>query len=310
MDMRKLSRWAASTAGVVGLVAVGIVVGGKPAGAASMDGQLRIHATGSIYAGPDAIIAVPTAIGGVATYSLAVVNKGTSLAQFDVTVTPPDGSNVTVASGSVFTTPLALSSDGYFTKPIAPGKSEILTMKVTTPAGTGKHDLLFGTVQLWSTNHDFINQVEFVNTVKATAGASTNDIVTTATGSASVVAEPGPFSTTVTSAQPVKRGGAAVYSVKLQNDGATAAQIHGTLSHDPFCDYGVVAKVGSVDVTNQLLAGTYTTPLLAHAKFTTLTITVRPGAFTSCTLEQDAVSADYGSNDTSVAALLTNLAAA
>src|SRR4051812_27225447 len=209
MKLRKPVRVFASGLGVLGLVAVGVVVGGEPAVAASPNGQLRIPATGTVYAGLDAIVGFPTARGGIATYSLEVFNKGTGLAQFNVVLAPPEGTTVTLTSGSLLTTPLAASDDGYFTKPIGPGKAEVLTLKVKTPANAGKHDSYFGLVELFTTNHDFLNLVEFVNTVKAVAGTSTNDIVTTTAGSASVVAEPGIFASAITSSQVVKAGGVA-----------------------------------------------------------------------------------------------------
>jgi hypothetical protein len=308
MDMHKFLRSGASVLGVAGLVAVGAVVGGTPAGAASMGGRLGIHAAGSIYAGSNAIIAVPTAPGGVATFSIAVFNKGTSLAQFNVQLFVPAGVTATLSSGTLITTPLATSEDGYFTKPIAPGKAEILTLKATTPAGASKHDQFIGFVQLLSTNGVYLDAVEFINTVKATVGANTNDLVTTAPGSAAVVAEPD--NPSLTTAEPIRTGGAAVYTVKFQNDGPAPAVIHGLLSRAGACPnpYQLVAKVGSVAVPPALLAGTFVTPTLAHGKFTTVVITVHGSAANGCLQEEDDVLADFGTNGESAAALITNVA--
>lgn len=308
MSWHRIVRALASVVAVAVLVAVGVVVGARPAGAASTDGRLGIHAAGSVYAGTNAIIAVPTAPGGTATFSIAVFNKGTSLAQYNVQLFVPDGVTATLSSGTLVTTPLAVSNDGYFTNPIAPGKAQLLTLKTKTPLDASEHDEFIGFVELFSTNGVFLDSVEYINTVKATAGVSANDLVTTAPGSAAVVGEPsGP---SITTAEPIKSGGAAVYTVKFQNDGPVPAAIHGTLSRAGACPspYPLVAKVGSVDVTTALLAGTFVTPVLAHAKSTTVTVTVHGTSANGCLLEEDDMLADYGSNGESAAALITNVA--
>ncbi|MDT4937422.1 MAG: hypothetical protein QOG80_1093 [Pseudonocardiales bacterium] len=298
---------------VIGLaVAAGVVGWPSAAGAASTSGVLRIHAAGSVYAGSNALIAQPTAPGAVATYTIEVVNRGSSLAQFNIQLANPDGMTVTLASGSVFTTPLADSPDGYFTKVLAPGKAEVLTLRATTPASAAKHDEFFGIVQLNSTDYQPLDAVEWISTVKATAGAAANDIVTATAGSAAVVAEPGSAASTIMTAEPIKSTATAIYSVKLQNDGPVAAQIHATLSRAGACPtpYQLTAKVGSVNVTSLLLAGTFTTPLLAHGKSTALTISIRSGnPAAGCMLEEDDVLADSGTNGQTVAGLITNLAA-
>lgn len=308
MTLRKVVRGGASVLAAMVLVVVGVVVGARPAGAASTAGRLGIHAAGSVYAGTNAIIAVPTAPSGVATYTIAVFNRGTSLAQYDLQLFLPDGVTASLSSGTVTTTPLAVSADGYFTKPIAPGKAEVLTLKAKTPLNATRHDSYIGFIELFTTDGAFLDAVEFINTVKATVGTSTNDLVTTAPGSAAVVAEPD-FAT-ITTAEPIKAGGAAVYTVKFQNDGPAPAAIHGMLSRAGACasPYPLVAKVGSVDVTPALLAGTFVTPTLAHGKSVTVVITVHGTAINGCLQEEDDILADYATNGETAAALITNVA--
>lgn len=273
-------------AGVMAWVAASVLVAASPAdaGATAEIGALWIHGAGSVFAGPNSYESVPTTPSGTATYTIEVVNEGPVTAQFNVRM-PSTGSlaTATLAAGSLLTTPLAAGPHGYYTSPIAPGKSEVLTLRVKTPASATQTDKYLNEVDLYDTSADFLNRVQTYTTIKSTTGSATADTYTTTPGGGYVRAAPGEdFS--VTTAQAIKGTAKAAFTVKVQNDGTGPA--------------------------SPLNNGSYTTPVLAHGRNVTIAVSVGAPASVSATCGWDVLQVStVGGGQSTDSEMIVNTAA-
>ena len=258
-----------------------ITAGGSGAGATGAvgGGFVFMHGPGSVYAGSGATVTSVTTASGTATYAVEVVNKGTQLAQYNVRLFPSGvGDVVTLKSGATDVTVPALAQRGYFTKLLAPGKTEILSLRDKLPATATQTDHFFGSISLRDTDGNFLNQMNYETNVRATTGPFANDVYTSTAGSAAVIAEP--FLPSVTASEAVKPAGKATFTVKLKNDTQTATQLRVSFGGFPPCSdpgnasFPATVKAGSADITTAARAGTYMTPALAHGQSTTLTVTI------------------------------------
>lgn len=267
---------AATTLAVVGLAASASAYGGET-------GSLLIHGPGTAYTGGQgSIVAISTTAGGSASFSFEVKNTGTATAQYNLTLfnnveycagscAPPA---VALTSGSVIGTPLAQSTNGYFTPPIAAGKTGVFTLKATLAAGSAPGSEWFQYLQLSDTAHTFLDSTYAVETVTAAKANAGNDQIVTGAGSQKPVVN---TAANTFISDPSAAGGAkSVYTVKLENDSAAATQIGYQLFDNSNCaaDFPATVKIGTADVTAAVLGGTYKTAALATGKSVTLTVTV------------------------------------
>ena len=283
---------ALGAAALVAVGAVGVIAAAQPASAAALTaGQLEMRGPGSSYAGTSIndrlVVSAVTTVKGTATFSIKVVNKASTAGQYDLVVAPdPSTATIGVKAGSAMVTGPALSSSGYFTNVIAAGGAQTLTLTVKTPATATQTSTFTGGVLLYSTggpNADApiaLGQIYYEVNIKATTGPFADDVYTSTTGSAAVVAEPG-FPTR-TAAEAAATGKTSTFSVKLQNDSQTPGQLRVTsFSEDTPCLYSpelgwpATVKAGSVDVLPAISSqGGYATPVLAHGKSQVLTVVV------------------------------------
>jgi len=244
-----VNRARASVAAFAGAALLAATVGlGGSAGAASHDGLLASHGAGSLYSeeGEAVLAAVP---GSSATYSVEVVNTGATLAQYQVKVVTYAGSDgttpqvVTVTKGSTVVTALATGPDGYYTAPIAPGKVEILTVKVAVPKGLSKRDLNTS-VELLAGDGTHLAWTSLVTEVPGT-GSSVSDIYARQ-GSQPYV---GPYQTA--SSPAVAKGSTVTFNLKVQNDGTTTQAVGIFRDREqPTCGTWTI-KDGSTDITSR-----------------------------------------------------------
>ncbi len=286
---------------LITLLAAGLVVAtlgvGAPAQAASHDGILASRGGGSLYSGEpgdggQAILAA--AAGSSATYSIEVINAGSQLAQYDVKIAPGNAEPqiVTVTKGSTVITGLALSADGYYTAPIAPGKAEVLTVKVAVPKGTPKSTLdtnvellaLDGTHLSWSQ----------LSTVIPGIGTSLADIYARQ-GNQTYV---GPSQTA--SSPAVAKGGSVTFNIKVQNDGTTTQAVGVFIDgNQPVCGTWTI-KDGSTDITSRFVNNGstvqgYPTPTLKPGASKVLNAIYKRTSATGCgTVEYFGFSTLYG----------------
>jgi hypothetical protein len=273
----------------VAALAVGVMLV-APTGVAAAggeQGELLIHGAGTVFAGPNAVPVVVTTAGAVATFTFEVANTGTSVAQYNLRAAnlnnscDPSGcpsATITVMAGSVNVTPSVTGPNGYFTAPIAAGKTATYTFKLTVPKTGVADNLYVARIGLFDTAGNSLSLETPVAEIKDTTGTSDFDQFFNGTGQPTVRVPGTTFSSgDGVSTTNVGLGQTAKFTVKLQNDSATPSVITYGLTELFGCSsfWQVTAMQGSVNVTSAVLAGTYQTPSLAHAASTVLTISMK-----------------------------------
>jgi hypothetical protein len=96
-----------------------------------------------------------------------------------------------------------------------------------------------------------------------------------ASGTAATGSDPAIFTIAVT-APTVAVGGSAVFTVKLQNNGAVPGPIHYLLGAPVNCTgfFSFKVTVGTLDVTSLVESGSYATASLAHGAAVSLKVTI------------------------------------
>jgi hypothetical protein len=261
--------------GTVGAL-LGALLVASPSSAASHSGALLVKGPGSVYSGSGALVSEAVSAGATDKFELKVVNTGTTPAQYNVKVvqsgTPAD---VSLYTGTLVLTPFSSSPDGYYTAPIAPGKSLALVLKVAVPAGTPQGTTQV-TVALYSTDGLPLGFVQAQTNVKAPTYGTTATDVFVRQGSQPYVG--GSLDSQIATSPAVDVGGSAVFSVKLQNDGPVPASVRGYAVPVSECATFTITD-GTTDVTAAMAGNLYATPVLdVHAsKAFKVTIT-RTGA--------------------------------
>jgi hypothetical protein len=249
-----------------------------------------MHGPGSTFTGSFGLASqVVSGPGSTGTFALQVKNNGQASAQFNMQVfylgaacssacsQPID----TLSAGSLVVTPLAHGPNGYFTAPIAAGKTAPFTLKVVTPKAPQSlpGDTFQYEVVLYDTAGNFLDLEFAYVSNKLALGALGADEYVSASGTAATTAtESGQM---VVTAPVFAVGATATFTIKLKNDSAVPEPIHfqlgGLDTSILSCASSFAEKVvvGTTDVTAQALAGTYATPTLAHGASTTLKLTVK-----------------------------------
>lgn len=257
-------------------------------------GYLLIHGPGSVYAaGHNSINNQTTTAGGTATFAFEIKNTGSATAQFNFhvtdsvlsctgTCTPP---TLVVTTGSIIATTLAQGANGYYSPPIAPGKTALFSLKATVPKGANAGSDFFQALQLYDTSGTYLDGTFAVETVTSSKGTAANDEYVTGAGSQKPVGVTPDGSLGYVTDPTAAPAAKSVYTVKLQNDTSLPAQISYHLIDASGCasEFPATVKVGSTDVTAAALSGSYLSPVLAPAKSVTLTVTVvYAGALSLC----------------------------
>ena len=269
------------------LVALGLLVAPTGAGASGGEqGVLRIHGPGSAFAGSFAIASqVVSAPGSTGTFALQVKNNGPALAQFNLQVfylgalctgTCPQPID-TLSAGSLIVTQLAHAPNGYYTAPIAAGKTAPFTFKVVTPKAPNSvaGDTFEYEIGLFDTGGNLLDfEFAYVSN-KVAKGAVGADQYVSSSGTAATTNLP--TGLMAVTAPAIAVGATATFNIKLQNDSAVAEAIQYSLSDFGDCSshFAVKVVVGTTDVTAPVMAGTYATPVRAPGASTTLKLTVK-----------------------------------
>jgi hypothetical protein len=245
-------------------------------------GTLRIHGTGSVYAGSLALVTQVTTAGGSASFAFEVKNTGSSTAQYNFRVfnnfetcgLPCGTPVISVSAGSLLVTKLATGPNGYYTAGIDPGKLASYTLKVTLPTIAMPNDAYEVDVQLYDTAGVYLDTERAATIVKASTGTQADDQFLNGAGQSTVSGTGYGFSAAETTAMAV--GGKSTFTAKLANDSTSPATISWQLTEAFGCAsyYRVTVKAGVTDVTTLVLDGTYQTPMLAAKASTTLTVTI------------------------------------
>ncbi len=267
------------------LVAIGFTVP-SPAQAASTSGALAVRGPGSVYTGTShpsglddgnyTFVSQAVGAGQTISYGIEVFNTGAETAQYKIKLEDIGGParKTDLLAGSLVLTTLSAGPDGYVTNPIAPGKFQALTMKVTVPAGTPQTGLQTY-VHLLSTSGAAIDTAWVITEIKAAANGTHKFDVFARQGSQPFVGGTAGDDFQVATAPAQKVGVAATFNVKVQNNLPQASEAAVYLLIDPNCT-AVTVKDGSADVTAGITQGNYyITTLVKPGGFHAFTVTMK-----------------------------------
>lgn len=274
------------------LTALGLVATGTPSADAFVDpGVMLVKGPGSAYA-PSLYASLSAPRGQTVKYGLKIVNTGANQAQYRVTLNWDPALYGGLYDGSTL-----LYKQKYWTPPIAPGKSKILTVKVAANT-SAPQDLYAIDVDLYSAaDDDYLeSHLLLLNVAAPAKGTGAYDELIK-NGAQKYIG--GSVSGEVMSAPAVKPGGSASYTVRLQND-TTTANVIIVRATAPSCA-GVSAKwtSGTADITDLVQSGSIGWQLNPGAH-RDLKVTLRYGASATCTDALVTVSTSSDGTDTQV----------
>lgn len=242
---------------------------------AAASGYLLIKGTGSVYTAND-IVNLGVTPGSTKSWGLKVVNTGGTPQQFKITLS---GSQPQMASALfVGSTRVPVP---YYTAPIAPGRSLALTLKISVNQGAPAAEYAANVVLRDPETNGIIDSATGDANATYQTGNTRNDIFVK-TGSQPYV---GGSTTQFTTATALKPGNTATFALRLKNNGGTPAAITLNDVANPSCaaSFLVVVKQGTTNVTAAVMAGTYSTGILAPGARKDLKLTVKLVAATPCT---------------------------
>lgn len=244
---------------ILSLALTTALISAGPANAASHSGVLVAKANGSLYT-DSLLVSKVGAVGNTLSYGIKIINTGDTLAQFNVKVTDTDSTAPAVLyTGSLVLKPLASSPDGYYTKALAPGASELLTAKVTIPDNAAASYL--SRVSLYATDGtELPYQAVYLRSERTVSTGNTSYDVFAKGNNQKFVSG---SRAQVANANTISATGNAQFSVKVMNNGTSPSAIHLKVYDFGYCStLTMTAKQGLSDVTAQVADGTYRTPEL------------------------------------------------
>jgi hypothetical protein len=235
---------------------------------ADTSGYLLTKGTGSIYSKNNGVNlgAIP---GGTAkTFYYKIVNTTATAEQFKVNLSMlGPGFTATLYQG------YKAVPDEYFTNAIAPGKTLALKVKIAVNAGAPPSEYI-AQLRLKDAVTDAVLDEAFADANATNQTGTTQHDLFLKTGGQPYV---GGSVTQFETANALRVGRTATFTVRLKNDGAAPAAI--SLQGDPaiFCpsSFSVTVKQGSQNVTAAVQAGSYTTGTLAPGAKKDLRVTIK-----------------------------------
>jgi hypothetical protein len=253
----------------------------SPAMAASHQGRLQLKGVGPRYSGPGTVVSEAVAAGATDQFAVQVVNTGSTVAQFNIRIVGYGlAAKSDLYSGSSLLTPLASSPEGYYTVVLAPGKAQTFALKVVVPKGTPQGTIK-NAVSLYATDGTALGGTSIALTeTKAPTYGNTVEDVYARQGSQAWVGDANPgnrLEGQTASAPALVVGGKAVFSVKVQNDGASPNPYVGIYGFSPAgisCSTFTIMD-GTRDVTAEMtdLGLWYEVPTLGVHESKTFTVT-------------------------------------
>ena len=316
------SRRAFGRGALAGLTALACVtLGAARSGATTgFDGVLGIHGPGTVYAGTDgsadnltAQVSTEIDNGGIASFPVEVVNTGSVMAQYQVSLYgqsgPVDYSNEQLLTGGVDVTSPAeggtVGAQGYITNALAPGARQLFTLRIRPPKLASPRPVAFGA----SLSLASIGGAHQLGSVGAFAVVRTGWPGTDHDVFASSNYQQKSYWMT---APTIKPGATASFQVTTRNSSATKTVQHVVVTQIPITPSGcptpfeITASAGGKDITAAIL-GTpgqqtpgYQTPALAAGQTSTLTVDARsvlphphaPGCLNTAMIYVDVFAAD------------------
>jgi hypothetical protein len=253
--------------GIIATAAI-LAFGSAPAQAAP-SGYFLAKGTGSIYSKSD-VVALGVVPGSTAkTFYYKLVNTAPTAESFKVNMLPLDNGSWTLYKGYT-----AVPNE-YVTDPIAPGRSLSLRVKVTLPAGTPQGQNRAQLVVRNPDTHNFIDIASAYAFATNQTGTQRHDLFLK-TGSQPYVG--GSISTQVETANALRVGNTATFSLRLRNDGASPGAISlGDETDFTQCgsNYSITIKEGTRNVTAAVQAGSYNTGTLAPGAKKDLRVSIK-----------------------------------
>lgn len=258
---------------VTGIVAVlaASLAAVPPAAAASHSGDLALKGPGGSAYTRGYAVSQAGKEGATMTYTFQVRNTGTTLAQYRININDWTGAQAQLYDGTLLLKPLASSPDGYYTKPIAPGGNQVLTVKIPIPVGTAPYQH-YSSIDLHGTDGAFITSRNLIAEEPAVLTGGTPTDLFVKNGGQLAVGGPGRLGQAMT-APTISGTQSAVFTATLQNSTGPT----GSIGFQVFTDGcgQLVVRDGTVDVTTAARNGSYLTPPLAKLAKRSLTITVK-----------------------------------
>ncbi|KRA29683.1 MULTISPECIES: hypothetical protein [unclassified Nocardioides] len=261
---------AALVAGIVAALAASLLIV-PPASAASHSGELLLRGPGASAYTRGYAVSLVGKEGATMTYTFQVRNTGTTLAQYRININDWTGAQAQLYDGTLLLKPLASSPDGYYTKPIAPGGNQALTLKIPIPVGTAAVEH-YSSVYLYGTDGYVLDSRNLIAEEPAVLTGSTAQDLFVKNGGQLAVGGAG-HPAQVMTAPTISGTQVAVFTATLQNSTAASTTI-GFQLYDDGCAQ-VIVKDGTLDVTAAARNGTYQTPSLAKLGKRNLTISVK-----------------------------------
>jgi hypothetical protein len=238
--------------------------------------DLKILATGSVYAGRDHLVTgTVDAPGDQMTYKLGVLNEDSVAHSYRIRLTR-SGSPATaeVWTSGFGAKVLPTDADGSFVTPSIGAKKVVLFTLRVTPTAPGQ-TISAVDADLLTASGLLIEGVRTqTNTAAPASGTSSFDLFAKQ-GTQPYVG--GPVDGQTVTAPALNIGQTANFTLRLKNDGTTAQQIGLKVTDVDGCagSFVVAVKVGVKIWTDEAFAGTYLTPLLAPGKVTQATVTIK-----------------------------------
>lgn len=265
-------RWyAVLSAGLVGLVA-SVAVGIAPAHAAPLARVLTLG-TGSLYSSAPYINLATPANNVAKPFYFKVINSGAEPEQYKVRITPPPGVTAKLYLGAT------LVKNTYYTTEVKPGAALALKVTVAVPAGAPQTQYYVPFEVRDPENNNYLDAAYAVANVAAPAVGTTSHGLYLKTGAQPYVG--GDTSGMLLSSTAIKPTQAITFTARLKNNGSQTTGI--TLYGDSGgCNTTTTYKLGAVDITASVTAGTYITPPLTPGQYRDVVVTIKLVSATTC----------------------------
>jgi hypothetical protein len=278
--MRKTStgRLIAALLATVLCAVAALVAAAAPANAAA-SGYLLMKGTGSVYTANPIVNQGGIPGGDPKSFAFKIVNNGSTRQQFKVTVSnyiPGSMTSSLLLGSTALPTP-------YYTAPLAPGASLVLTLKVSVVAGAPQGEY---SAALTLNDPETGTQLDIATAdVNATyqTGNTGHDLFLKTGTQPFVGGSYGPQFETATT---LKVGTTALFTLRLQNNsGSPGAITLQSFGNSCGAAFSAVVKVGTTNVTAAVAAGTYSTGVLAPGAKKELKVSIKLVSATTCTAD-------------------------
>ena len=268
---------------LVAIAATGVCTAGviatsvTPAHAVPATAKILLKGAGSVYTENSVVNQGVVPGGTVKAFGVKILNTSAESQQFKVELSA-FATNYTAAlyEGST------LRKNTYFTKPVGPGATLSLIVKVTVPAG--------------SPAGEYVGQVvvkdPYTGTALDTAYADANATYQTGTSRNDLFVKNGsqpyaggsPGVSLYETANALKPGNTATFTVRLKNDATSSADAINISVGTSGCpsDYKLTVKIGTTDWTSDIVGGTFLTGVMNPGARIDFKVSVKQLQPTSC----------------------------